>query len=187
MLNFSQGLGGTTDTERDHMQRTLAFFAALAAAGITLGCSNSGSAASSSPIAQNARPASCNVSPSRPGDQYSSQFGNALAYGSGPVYAMVDGYLAQPANGWRVGKILWIAKPSVAGTVTVTGKELDQSGAVDWDTAADRLVWEATQAGPSSWSFRPSNVYVRNPGCFELDVATSQAQESIVVPLTGGP
>lgn len=132
----------------------------------------------------------CPLNPSIPGHDLSPDFGYGAAFGEGPVYGIPDGGLLDATNGWRLGKILWIADPKVSGPVSITGRELHDTE-VAWRAGGDevlsRLEWSALHDAPSKWSSLRSDVLVQTAGCFRFAVSAPGVRETIYIPLGTGP
>jgi hypothetical protein len=124
----------------------------------------------------------CPVSPSRPANAYSPEFGSGPAFGGGPVYALFAGGLWTRPDGWLAGKVLWMAAPAATGQLTVSGHQVDGQGHVTWDSGSTSLEFDARHAvAPSEWSGQPSTILVRSPGCYALDVTGPGVRETITI------
>ena len=142
--------------------------------------------------------APCPNSPQQVAHNLSPEFGYGPAVGAGPIYPLMgemqDGVLRYSArnNGWAQSKVLWMAKPSVTGTVVIRGRQIDgPSDGRNWigfgkaEDAAFVLPWEiGSQTG---WASLPSEIRIRAPGCYAFQVDSQQGSENIAFQVVGVP
>lgn len=155
-------------------------------ATILSGAACESSRTSTTPTSRPTLVAGCAISASRSGSTYSPDFGSGPAYGPGPVYAIAPGGLGPSQDGWQATKILWIAAPQVAGSILISGRQRG-GDSVRWNggtTGSASLDWVATNNNTLKWSSLPSNMYVKTPGCFELDIEITGGHETIVLALS---
>lgn len=134
----------------------------------------------------------CPRSSGPPGGRLSGGvFGSAPALGRGPVYAMVAAeppeversvggntgvvrYSRAAPGGWHSTKVLWISSPRYGGPALVRGRRIDRPGAVAFGAGARPVrklrLWRAGANEPGAWRHRPSDVRVRTPGCYSLQI-----------------
>ena len=146
----------------------------------------------------------CPISPQQVANNLSSEFGLGPAVGSGPIYALMGemqgGVLkysqsysqSHYKDGWAYSKVLWMAKPGVIGGVLVRGQQID--GAIEaagWigfgmgDVPDITLHWDV--ASQTGWASLPSEIRIRAPGCYAVQVDSQGKSEVIVFQVTGSP
>jgi hypothetical protein len=142
------------------------------------------------PLAAGAR---CPVTPSRKLDR--GRVPNGV--GAGPAYPMPARFGPDGRHpGWIASKTLWGWPPELSSKgvhVLVRGRRLDAPGEVrfqlgpDWDTTPLRgeLHVDTTSPvgdfGSSRWGATVTLLFVRQPGCYGLQLDSERATSTIVI------
>jgi hypothetical protein len=136
--------------------------------------------------------AACPNSPQQVAHDLSPSFGNGPAVGAGPVYALMgemqEGVLRYSVSysrshykdGWAQSKVLWMAKPTVAGSVVVRGRQIDGNNWIGFGKAEDPesvLQWEIGSQG--GWGSLPSEIRILAPGCYSFQADSQQGTQVI--------
>ncbi len=125
----------------------------------------------------------------RPDDGASLHPAIARGFGRGPVYAVINsatatfalGEIRPDYRGWYALKILWVADPSYGGLALVRGARLDADGEVMFNGSSPELTLRATTAASGDFTWRQWNsaVYIREPGCYFLQVDTDASTDTV--------
>lgn len=111
----------------------------------------------------------CAVSPARPANSLSPQFGSYSAIGAGPIYGVAEtrhGSVVFTRHGnWYMQKVLWVVAPRAHGAVTITlagaARFATTSSLGDLLTVGRRLRIPAAKG----WRSYASEVAIRVRGC----------------------
>lgn len=130
--------------------------------------------------------AACPNSPQQVAHDLWEGFGFGPAVGVGPIYALMGEmragvlqYHTRP-NGWSPSKVLWMAKPTVSGSVVIRGRQLDGPGWIGFGQADDPeylLQWEIGSQG--GWASLPSEIRVNGAGCYAFQADSRLGSEVI--------
>jgi hypothetical protein len=122
----------------------------------------------------------------------SPSFGYGPAVGAGPVYALMgemqEGVLSYSSSygrshypdGWSYSKVLWMAKPTVTGSVAIRGRQMDGPNWIGFGQADDPqlvLQWEIGSQG--GWGSLPSSIRIREAGCYALQADSQRGTQVI--------
>jgi len=162
--------------------RTAGAIAAAAFALALTGCST----ASPPP----AVPFRCAVTPGVNASDADPSFANVsgIAFGSGPVFAIVFGatpneirFPTQWPGGVFANKVPWMARPNYKGNVRVNGHRLDGTSLALFGVGVppdqQTLKWRVPG---TNGNFQPASAGVRTAGCYEWDVTGDGFSEKIV-------
>lgn len=127
-----------------------------------------------------------------PASRRSSEFGSGLSLGPGPVYPIVTiepPYESEPPgvvragilrysrsaeSGWHTTSVLWISSPRYGGAALVRGRRIDGPQRVAFDggshPAGELRLWDFERNEPGSWRRRSSQLRLRGPGCYALQI-----------------
>ena len=127
------------------------------------------------------------------------KYGVGGAVGSGPVYAVLGRAslftVFRPGWGaWAGQKVLWFVLPSYKGPVLIRGRKLGSSQLMRFDggknpaaeiriAPGETVTWKGQVAGSRG---RPSDVRVRAPGCYGVQIDGTSFSEVIVFPISTG-
>jgi hypothetical protein len=115
----------------------------------------------------------------------------AFAYGDGPVFVGLgtgDGVVrytqdTKQHDGWYYYKTLWAIAPGYNGEVVITGDETDGSNELRFNTHGFPGKKQHGLRFPpdgSGWRYGPSDTLIRTPGCYALNVAGEDFNQTIV-------
>ena len=118
----------------------------------------------------------------------------ASGIGPGPAYPGLGGgdgyfYANEPEDGWYGGKVFWYVKPSYPGRVLVRGRRLDAPGALRFSEGRPvRDELRIDRDDGVSWSGRPpgsrglpSGLWIRNAGCYGVQIDGTRFSRTIVM------
>jgi hypothetical protein len=120
------------------------------------------------------------------------------ALGAGPIYAVMPNRTAlrpesRSPDGWYQVRVIWISTEVYAGTALVRGARLDGSGELAFGPSTDGTETELhlpsqafvySPGVPREWRQWPSELSVRKPGCYGLQVDAETFSEVIVFEVT---
>jgi hypothetical protein len=116
------------------------------------------------------------------------------ALGAGPIYAVMPNRLAlrpesRSPDGWYQVRVIWVSTQVYAGTAIVRGARLDGSGDLAFGPSTDGTDAELhlpsqafvySPGVPREWRQWPSELSIRDPGCYGLQVDAETFSEVIV-------
>jgi hypothetical protein len=128
-----------------------------------------------------------------PASRRSSDLGPGLTLGPGPVYPVVTiepryetkpttgvvrtgilRYSRRANGGWHSTNVLWISSPRYGGAAIVRGRRIDGPHGVAFDggshPTSELRLWDVARNEPGAWRRRPSELRLRAPGCYALQI-----------------
>jgi hypothetical protein len=139
--------------------------------------------------------ARCPATPARARNLDHGRIGDGV--GTGPVYPFLGGFSSDGRHAaWIASKTLWAWPPALKTRVTlvlVRGRRLDRPGVMkfqlgpNWDTTplTSELRIDTTEMvgsfGGSAWGATVTELFVRTPGCYELQLDTTRGSQRIVM------
>jgi hypothetical protein len=122
----------------------------------------------------------------------SSEFRSGFSLGPGPVYPVVAlapaakveqpgvvrtnllHYSNRAEGGWHSLHVLWIASPRYGGAALVRGRRLDGPHVAAFGAGShptgELQLWDVTANEPGSWRRQPSELRLRAPGCYAIQI-----------------
>jgi hypothetical protein len=116
-------------------------------------------------------------------------------YGAGPAYFAptwfdeTSGHVTldkrMPRDGERYGvKTAWVSRPEYTGPIVARTRNLDTGEEVgfnvDGEGSRDLQLLAPRREDSTHWSFWPSAMFLKQPGCYGMQIDTTQATDVVV-------
>jgi hypothetical protein len=90
-----------------------------------------------------------------------------------------------PERGWHRMKVLWLVRASTPGPVIIRGARIDKPGPIRWfENGNDPTLvidGDARSTAPSEWRDNPAAIFVRDSGCYALQIDGPTFQATVIL------